>query len=170
MVQLPKREESSSEFVIPDEDVYTIVLDRLSEERTGKFADKNGDYHPEQEFYFKILDDEEFAGCELKVYVRTDTFYDGAGAGQPAKVFLIAKALLGASFDPDVPPDTDDLVGMKCRGTIVHKKVIGADGSERTYANIASFSPMRQRKPASSVQAPDRPIVEDAEDIDDIPF
>jgi len=165
MVQLPKREESSSEFVIPDEDVYTLVLDRLSEERLGKFPDKNGELHPEQEFYFKILDDAEFAGCELRVYVRTDTFYDGSGAGQPAKAYLIAKALLGASFDPDSPPDTDDLVGLKCRGTITHKKVMGADGSERTFANISSFSAMRARKSKA-----DQTADKEALTVEDVPF
>lgn len=165
MVQLPRREESTSEFVIPDEDIYVVVLDRLSEERTGKFADKNGVYHPEQEFYFKIVGDEEFDGCELKVYVRTDTFYDGSGAGQPAKVYLIAKALLGASFDPDTPPDTDDLVGLKCRGTVTHKKSINSEGTEVTYANLTAFSPMRERKPKTT--AADEA---DPQDIDDIPF
>lgn len=166
MVQLPKREESSSEFIIPDEDVYTVVLDRLSDERMGKFPDKNGELHPEQEFYFKILDDEEFSGCELKVYVRTDTFYDGSGAGQPAKVFLISKALLGSSFDPDSPPDTDDLVGLKCRATVTHKKVMGTDGSERTYANISSYSPLRARR-----QAQAEPEAEPEQGtVDEIPF
>jgi hypothetical protein len=123
MVQLPKREESTSEFVIPAEDTYTMVLDRLSEERLGKFPDKNGVLHPEQEFYFKILDDEEYEGCELRVYVRVDTFHDGSGGTQPAKVFLISKALLGASFDPNVPPDTEDLVGLKCRATVAHRQL-----------------------------------------------
>lgn len=162
MVQLPKREESTSEFVLPDEDIYVVVLDRLSEERESKFADKNGVHHPEQEFFFKIVGDEEFDGCELKVYVRTDTFYDGSGAGQPAKVYLIAKALLGASFDPDTPPDTDDLVGLKCRGTVTHKKSINSEGSEVTYANLTGFSPMRERKPKAGMSEP--------EDVDDIPF
>jgi hypothetical protein len=166
MVQLPKREESSSEYVIPAEDTYTVILDRVSEERLSKFADKNGVIHPEQEFYFKILDDEEYEGCELRVYVRTDTFYDGSGAGQPAKVYLISKALLGASFDPDVPPDTDDLVGLKCRATIAHKSSLAADGTERTYANIASYTPMRTRTP--KVEA--KPVDVEPEDDSDVPF
>jgi len=171
VVQLPKREQSSSEFVLPEEDTYTLVLDRLSEERLGKFADNNGVFHPEQEFYFKIVDDAEFAGCELRVYVRTDTFYDGSGKSPtPAKVYSIAKALLGSSFDPDIPPDTEDLVGLKCRGTITHKKVTGADGADRTYANISSYLPLRQRRSASDVQAPEREVVEDPKDVDDIPF
>ena len=85
MVQLPKREESTTEFILPDEGTYTLVLDRLSEERPSKFEDKDGNYPPEQEFYFKIINDEDFDGCELRVFVRTNTFYDGSGAGQPAK-------------------------------------------------------------------------------------
>jgi hypothetical protein len=166
MVQLPKREESTSEFVIPAEDTYTMVLDRLSEERLGKFPDKNGVLHPEQEFYFKILDDEEYEGCELRVYVRVDTFHDGSGGTQPAKVFLISKALLGASFDPNVPPDTEDLVGLKCRATVAHKTSMAADGTERTYANIASYSPMRTRTP--KVEA--KPVDVEPEDDSDVPF
>jgi hypothetical protein len=153
MVQLPKREESSSEFIIPAEDTYTMVLDRLSEERLGKFPDKNGVLHPEQEFYFKILDDEEYAGCELRVYVRVDTFHDGGGGTQPAKVFNISKALLGASFDPNVPPEA-------------HKSSLAADGTERTYANIASYSPMRTRTPKVEAQA----IEQEPQTVDDIPF
>lgn len=122
MVQLPKREESQSEYVIPDEGIYTVVLNRLSEERLGKFADKYGVFHPEQEFYFKIVDDYEFEDCELRVYVRTDTFHDGSGAGQPAKSYLIAKALLGRKFNADAPPDTEELVGLKCQASVTHKK------------------------------------------------
>jgi hypothetical protein len=166
MVQLPKREESSSEFIIPAEDTYTMILDRLSEERLGKFPDKNGVLHPEQEFYFKILDDEEYAGCELRVYVRVDTFHDGGGGTQPAKVFNIAKALLGSSFDPNVPPDTEDLIGLKCRATVAHKSSLAADGTERTYANIASYSPMRTRTP--KVEA--KPVDVEPEDDSDVPF
>jgi hypothetical protein len=155
MVQLPKREESTSEFVIPAEDTYTMVLDRLSEERLGKFPDKNG-----------VLDDDEYEGCELRVYVRVDTFHDGAGGTQPAKVFLISKALLGASFDPNVPPDTEDLVGLKCRATVAHKTSLASDGTERTYANIASYSPMRTRTP--KVEA--KPVDVEPEDDSDVPF
>ena len=55
MVQLPRREESSTEFVLPDEGTYTLVLDRLSEERPSKFEDKDGNYPPEQEFYLTMM-------------------------------------------------------------------------------------------------------------------
>jgi len=163
MVQLPRREESTTEFVLPDEGTYTLVLDRLSEERPSKFADKNGDFPPEQEFYFKIINDEDFEGCELRVFVRTNTFYDGSGAGQPAKAYLIAKALLGPEFDPDEPPDTDDLVGLKCMGNVVHKKSMASDGTTRTYANLTGYGPLRRRKKQAQAVA-------EAEDIDDIPF
>jgi hypothetical protein len=160
MVQLPGRQESTSEYQLPDEGTYTLVLDRLSEERPSKFEDKDGNYPPEQEFYFKIINDEEFEGVELRVFVRTNTFYDGSGAGQPAKAYLIAKALLGNQFDPDVPPDTEDLVGLKCTGTVVHKKSIASDGTPRTYANLTGYAPLRRKK---------APVVE-VEDVDDIPF
>jgi hypothetical protein len=160
MVQLPGRQESTSEYQLPDEGTYTLVLDRLSEERPSKFEDKDGNYPPEQEFYFKIINDEEFEGVELRVFVRTNTFYDGSGAGQPAKAYLIAKALLGTQFDPDVPPDTEDLVGLKCTGTVVHKKSIAADGTPRTYANLTGYAPLRRKK---------QQVVE-VEDVDEIPF
>jgi hypothetical protein len=160
MVQLPGRQESTSEYQLPDEGTYTLVLDRLSEERPSKFEDKDGNYPPEQEFYFKIINDEEFEGVELRVFVRTNTFYDGSGAGQPAKAYLIAKALLGNQFDPDVPPDTEDLVGLKCTGTVVHKKSIASDGTPRTYANLTGYAPLRRKK---------APVVE-VEDVDNIPF
>jgi hypothetical protein len=160
MVQLPGRQESTSEYQLPDEGTYTLVLDRLSEERPSKFEDKDGNYPPEQEFYFKIINDEEFEGVELRVFVRTNTFYDGSGAGQPAKAYLIAKALLGNQFDPDVPPDTEDLVGLKCTGTVVHKKSIASDGTPRTYANLTGYAPLRRKK---------APVVE-VEDVDEIPF
>jgi hypothetical protein len=158
MVQLPKREESSSEYQLPDEGNYTLVLDRLSEERPSKFEDKDGNYPPEQEFYFKIINDEDFDGVELRVFVRTNTFYDGSGAGQPAKAYLIAKALLGPDFDPDFPPDTNDLVGLKCTGTVVHKKSVALDGTTRTYANLTGYAPLRRRRQA------------EPETVDDIPF
>jgi hypothetical protein len=160
MVQLPGRQESTSEYQLPDEGTYTLVLDRLSEERPSKFEDKDGNYPPEQEFYFKIINDEEFEGVELRVFVRTNTFYDGSGAGQPAKAYLIAKALLGNQFDPDVPPDTEDLVGLKCTGTVVHKKSIASDGTPRTYANLTGYAPLRRKK---------QQVVE-VDDVDDIPF
>jgi hypothetical protein len=160
MVQLPGRQESTSEYQLPDEGTYTLVLDRLSEERPSKFEDKDGNYPPEQEFYFKIINDEEFEGVELRVFVRTNTFYDGSGAGQPAKAYLIAKALLGVNFDPDVPPDTEDLVGLKCTGTVVHKKSIASDGTPRTYANLTGYAPLRRKK---------QQVVE-VEDVDEIPF
>jgi hypothetical protein len=160
MVQLPGRQESTSEYQLPDEGTYTLVLDRLSEERPSKFEDKDGNYPPEQEFYFKIINDEEFEGVELRVFVRTNTFYDGSGAGQPAKAYLIAKALLGNQFDPDVPPDTEDLVGLKCTGTVVHKKSIASDGTPRTYANLTGYAPLRRKK---------QQVVE-VEDVDEIPF
>jgi len=165
MVQLPKREESSSEFVIPDEGTYTLVLDRLSEVRPSKFEDKDGNYPPEQEFYFKIVNDEDFAGVELRVFVRTNTFYDGSKTGQPAKSFLIAKALLGTEFNPNQPPDTDDLVGLKCTGTVVHKKSVALDGTPRTFANLTGYAPLRQRKQASAVPSQDTEL-----DIDEVPF
>jgi hypothetical protein len=160
MVQLPGRQESTSEYQLPDEGTYTLVLDRLSEERPSKFEDKDGNYPPEQEFYFKIINDEEFEGVELRVFVRTNTFYDGSGAGQPAKAYLIAKALLGNQFDPDVPPDTEDLVGLKCTGTVVHKKSIASDGTPRTYANLTGYAPLRRKK---------QQVVE-VDDVDEIPF
>jgi hypothetical protein len=160
MVQLPGRQESTSEYQLPDEGTYTLVLDRLSEERPSKFEDKDGNYPPEQEFYFKIINDEEFEGVELRVFVRTNTFYDGSGAGQPAKAYLIAKALLGNQFDPDVPPDTEDLVGLKCTGTVVHKKSVASDGTPRTYANLTGYAPLRRKK---------QQVVE-VEDVDEIPF
>lgn len=162
MVQLPRREESSTEFVLPDEGTYTLVLDRLSEERPSKFEDKDGNYPPEQEFYFKIINDEDFDGVELRVFVRTNTFYDGSGAGQPAKAYLIAKALLGPDFDPDSPPDTDDLVGLKCTGTVVHKKSMASDGTTRTYANLTGYAPLRRKRQVQAQQ--------EIEDVDDIPF
>ena len=162
MVQLPRREESTTEFVLPDEGTYTLVLDRLSEERPSKFEDKDGNYPPEQEFYFKIINDEDFDGCELRVFVRTNTFYDGSGAGQPAKAYLIAKALLGPDFNPDEPPNTDDLVGLKCTGTVVHKKSMALDGTPRTFANLTGYAPLRRRRQAE-------PVVE-AEDVSEIPF
>jgi hypothetical protein len=160
MVQLPGRQESTSEYQLPDEGTYTLVLDRLSEERPSKFEDKDGNYPPEQEFYFKIINDEEFEGVELRVFVRTNTFYDGSGAGQPAKAYLIAKALLGVNFDPDVPPDTEDLVGLKCTGTVVHKKSIASDGTPRTYANLTGYAPLRRKK---------QQVVEVEDDLE-IPF
>jgi hypothetical protein len=160
MVQLPGRQESTSEYQLPDEGTYTLVLDRLSEERPSKFEDKDGNYPPEQEFYFKIINDEEFEGVELRVFVRTNTFYDGSGAGQPAKAYLIAKALLGNQFDPDVPPDTEDLVGLKCTGTVVHKKSVASDGTPRTYANLTGYAPLRRKK---------QQVVE-VDDVDEIPF
>lgn len=163
MVQLPRKEESTSEWLLPDEGNYTLILDRLSEERPSKFEDKDGNYPPEQEFYFKIVNDEDFDGVELRVYVRTNTFYDGSGAGQPAKAYLIAKALLAEKFDPDNPPDTDDLVGLKCTGTVVHKKSMASDGTTRTFANLTGYAPLRKR------QRQAEPVVE-AEDIDSIPF
>jgi len=55
MVQLPRREESSTEFVLPDEGTYTLVLDRLSEERPSKYEGKDGNHHPEQEFYLTMM-------------------------------------------------------------------------------------------------------------------
>lgn len=168
MVQLPRREESSSEFIMPEEGMYTIRLDRLSEERPSRFESKDGIYHLEQEFFFRITDDDEFDGFELKVFVRVDTFYDGSGAGQPAKVYQIAKALLGPEFDPDEPPDTEDLVGRKCIGTIAHKKIAGNDGGERTFANLVAYAPLRRSKatPARTIdQAAGKPL-----DVDDIPF
>lgn len=168
MVQLPKREESVSDYLLPDEDVYTVVLDRLSEERPGKYLnERTGEYPPEQEFYFKIINDEEFEGVELRVFVRTDTFYDGTGKSpNPAKVFLIARALLGASFEPGMPPDTDDLVGLKCRGTVTHKKKVNSEGTEMTYANLTGFSPIRERKPRAQENQASEPMG----DVDDIPF
>lgn len=161
MVQLPRREESTTEFLLPDEGTYTLVLDRLSEERPSKFEDKDGNYPPEQEFYFKIVNDPDFEGVELRVFVRTNTFYDGSGAGQPAKAYLIAKALLGPEFDPDEPPDTNDLVGLKCTGTVVHKKSIASDGTPRTFANLTGYAPLRRRRAARQ---------EEIEDVEDIPF
>jgi len=160
MVQLPRREESSTEFVLPDEGTYTLVLDRLSEERPSKFEDKDGNYPPEQEFYFKIVDDPDFEGCELRVFVRTNTFYDGSGAGQPAKAYLISKALLGPNFDPDEPPDTEDLVGLKCMGNVVHKKSVALDGTTRTIANLTGYAPLRRRKG----------VAKPADDLDEAPF
>jgi hypothetical protein len=74
--------------------------------------------------------------------------------------------LLGASFDPNVPPDTEDLVGLKCRATVAHKTSMAADGTERTYANIASYSPMRTRTP--KVEA--KPVDVEPEDDSDVPF
>jgi hypothetical protein len=172
MVQLPKREESSSEFVLPDEGTYTVELDRLSEERVGKFEDRDGNYHPEQEFYFRIVDDPDFEGCELRVFVRTDTFYDGSGAGQPAKAYLIAKALLGPEFNPDEPPDTEDLVGRRCMGNIVHKKSVALDGSTRTYANLTGYAPLRKARGSVTSPRPSKSVNEQIDDltVDDIPF
>lgn len=166
MVQLPRRAESTTEFVLPDEGTYSLVLDRLSEERPSRFADKDGNFPPEQEFYFKIINDEDFDGCELRDYVRTNTFYDGSGAGQPAKAYVVAKALLGPEFDPDEPPDTDDLVGLKCTATVVHKKKVQPDGTTRTFANLTGYAPLRRKKQGGYKE----PIAELAEDIDDIPF
>jgi hypothetical protein len=160
MVQLPKRENSIAEYQLPDEGTYTLVLDRLSEERPSRFEDKDGNYPPEQEFYFKIINDEEYEGVELRDFVRTNTFYDGSGAGQPAKVYLIARALLGPNFDPDIPPDTEDLVGLKCTATIVHKKKAQPDGTTRTFANLTGYAPLRRK----------RQVVEPVEDDLDIPF
>ena len=165
MVQLPKRQESQSEFLIPDEGTYKLKLDRLSEVRLGKFADKDGNFHDEQEFYFHIIDDDDFDGCELREFVRVDTFYDGEGGGQPAKIFLIAKALLGAEFDPDEPPDTDELVGRKCLGNVTHKKSIALDGSTRTYARISAFMPVRQKRQNAA-----RSVDDTIESVEDIPF
>lgn len=170
MVQLPRKEESASEWLLPDEGTYTLVLDRLSEERPSKFEDKDGNYPPEQEFYFKIINDEDFEGVELRVFVRTNTFYDGSGAGQPAKAYLIAKALLGDRFNANEPPDTDDLVGLKCMGNVVHKKSMAMDGTTRTFANLTGYAPLRKRKGRPDAAVGGVRADEDPEDIDDIPF
>ena len=188
MVQLPKREESENEYPMPEPGVYLIELTGLSEVRPSKFAnDKTGIHHPEQEFYFQIKDseafpvDEEFIDFQLKVYVRVDTFYDGSGAGSPAKVFLITQAMYGSEFDPDLIYDTEDLIGKRCLGTVAHKVTFDEQGNKKTWANLTSYAPVKKAKPLTAEQKraelerqlaalEEQPVDETPEDIDDIPF
>lgn len=158
MVQLPKPEQAVRDYLLPAEDQYTVVLDHLGEVTPSKFADKDGNFPLEQSFFFKIVDDEEFDGVELRVFVRM-SWWDGS-VGQPSKSYLIAKAMLGDQLDYDNPPDTDDLVGMRCKANVVHKSSVGTDGGTRTFANLTGWAPMRRRKQ----------VVQEAEDIDSIPF
>ena len=158
MVQLPKPEQAVRDYLLPAEVQYTVVLDHLGEVTPSKFADKDGNFPLEQSFFFKIVDDEEFDGVELRVFVRM-SWWDGS-VGQPSKSYLIAKAMLGDQLDYDNPPDTDDLVGMRCKANVVHKSSVGTDGGTRTFANLTGWAPMRRRKQ----------VVQEAEDIDSIPF
>jgi hypothetical protein len=188
VAQYPKPEDSKAEFPMPAEGVYLMELHNVGEEHIGKFPDKHGDFHTEENFYFHIKNSaafpvtQEFVDFELMVYVRSDTFYDGSAGGNPATSYVISKALLGSEFNASTPPNSWDLIGRQCYGTIRHKDSFDEGGKKTgTWAKLTGYAPVSQAPVVQLTAAEKRAALEkqlaeltgeptEETDVDDIPF
>lgn len=150
--------EEGDEWVIPDEDEYEAVVDRIEEFPTVKFGTTEPTIHAR--IVYRITEEGEFEDA------TADSIYNPS-LNEKAKLYPVFKAITGITPDPGKSYDLEDhLVGKPCRIMIEHRT------SDRggKFAGVSTVLPVRRKKAAAAAPAPlkKRLQVEDDEDDDDL--
>lgn len=145
---LPRKSESTGDFVVPEDGIYTMELIGFDEPVESAFD-------PEKQrikLKFQIVEDEEYDGVEVHQWY-------GLSMHIRAKLYPVIKALRGGEdIDEDEEVDLEDLIGKKIQGTLEQITKPRRDDASQTatFANLVAASPLRRKKTAvgtgSSVQ------------------
>lgn len=137
---LPRKSEATSEFIVPEDGVYTLELIGFDDPVASSFdADKE-----RIKLKFAVIDDEEYDGVEVHQWY-------GVSMHVRARLYGVVKALRGgADIDEHEDIDLEDLIGKKVQGTLEQVTKPRRDNPEEkvTFANVVSVAPIRRKKNA----------------------
>lgn len=147
--------EEGEEWVLPDEDEYEAVVDRIEEFPTTDFNDRTKAVIHAR-IVWRITEPGEFEGA------TADAIFNPS-LNEKAKLYRPFKNITGITPDPGKSYDLEaELVGKPCRIEIEHRT--GSQGGK--FANVVNVLPVRKKKAADSLKK--RLQVEDDDLEDDL--
>lgn len=153
MAKLPSPAQSQSEFVLPEEGVYTVELVDYDGPKPSTFdVDKET-----IELHFAIRDDDDYDGVKIRQYF-------GYTMHERSKLYGAVKALIGGQIDDDDELDLDDLMGKRALGTVTIKEKPRRDNPAEMarFPRLDAFSPIRKKKAKKPVEP--EPELDDDDD------
>jgi hypothetical protein len=147
--------EEGDEWVIPDEDEYEAVVDRIEEFPTVKFGTTEPTIHAR--IVYRITEEGEFEDA------TADSIYNPS-LNEKAKLYPVFKAITGITPDPGKSYDLEaELIGKPCRIMVEHRT------SDRggKFAGVSTVLPVRRKKAAAAAPAPLKKRLQADEDEDE---
>lgn len=147
MAFLPKPSESTGDFIVPEPGVYTLEFVRFEGPRETTYEGKTREVI---DLFFEIMDDDEYAGVELKrtcgwtMHKTRSTLYP------------IVCALFGREIADDEDANLEDVIGTQVDGTIVNTSKPSRNDPSKTmtFANIDAIAKKRGRRRTESSENP----------------
>ena len=148
--------EEGEEWVIPDEDEYEAIVDRIEEFHTTDFNDRTKAVIHARIVY-RITEEGEFEDA------TADSIYNPS-LNEKAKLYPVFKAITGITPETGKSYDLEaELVGKPCRIMIEHRT---SDRGGR-FAGVSTVLPVRRKKAAAGAAAPLKKRLQAEEDDDD---
>lgn len=147
--------EEGDEWILPDEDEYEAVVDRIEEFPTVKFGTTEPTIHAR--IVYRITEEGAFEDA------TADSIYNPS-LNEKAKLYPVFKAITGITPDPGKSYDLEDhLVGKPCRIMIEHRT------SDRggKFAGVSTVLPVRRKKAAAAAAPLKKRLQVEDEDEDD---
>lgn len=136
--QLPRKSESTGEFITPDAGVYTLEFMGYDDPVPSSFDEDK----LRMKLKFEVVDDEEYEG------VTVNQWY-GVSMHVRSKLYPVIKALRGGQeIDEDEDINLDELIGARIQGTL--DKIEKPDKNDPTrtieFPVLVAASPIRKKK------------------------
>lgn len=116
----------TQDFPVIEEYTTLDVEVELCEERDSIFRDDDGNVQRKVAFKFHVLDGEH---KDRRLWGDTPTTWS---QNEKCKLRMWAQQIMGRTYGPGEPLNTDDLVGRRCRA-VVAVRTKKADGSKSNY-------------------------------------
>lgn len=156
MAKATATREEGEEWILPDEDEYEAVVDRIEEFPTTDYNDRTKQVIHAR-IVWRITEPGPFEGA------TADAIFNPS-LNEKAKLYKPFKAIAGFTPDPGKTYDLEaELVGKPCRIEIEHR--VGSQGGK--FANVATVLAPRKKKVAAESLKQRLQVDEEDDDLAD---
>lgn len=135
------------QITIPEDAVLRVQLEELKKETVNYVDKKTGqpDSFEKLTWWYRVLGPEDYKNRKIKAECRPEL------SNHPANRFrVLAEALLGFSIQAGTRISTDDLVGLQCDATVLHREWTTKEGEKRISEEVSQVFPVDLSASASN--------------------